>query len=249
MTEGRAGLNPMGGELKLHQPEIPTYGRVTISPTDEVIAGSYGTWRITLTIGRYGIDDGGRVLIARRLVSNWGLPQFDRPGEAEYTTALTSGQAQLRVRYDSKVFIRPWKGAVVIDVYDGALAPGDSVAVTFGDTRLGGPGSRAQAFREERCEFRLLVDAFGTGQFVLVPNSPTLRIIGGSATRFRVRAPSEVVAGQPFPLVVVAEDRYGNPSDGYQATVGLTVKAEEAHLPPPHTHFSRMSGVSIVSRG
>ena len=132
---------------------------------------------------------------------------------------------------------------MVIDVYDGALAPGDSVAVTFGDTRLGGPGSRAQAFREERCEFRLLVDAFGTGQFVLVPDSPTLRIIGGPATRFRVRAPSEVVAGQPFPLTVVAEDRYGNPSDGYQATVGLTVKAEEAHPPPPHTFQPNERGV------
>jgi hypothetical protein len=211
------------------------FGRAVISPTDDVIAGSLGTWTITLTVGHHGIDDGGRVLIARRLVSNWGLPQFDKPSEAEYTTVSTTGQAQLRSHYDPRAFIRPWKGAVMIDVCDGALAPGDTLAVTFGDTRSGGPGSRVQTFRQERCEFRVLVDAFGTGQFVKVPDCPTLRIIGGAAVRLRVRTPSEVVAGQPFPVTVVAEDRLGNPADGYQATVKLSVESEGAYVPASHT--------------
>ncbi|HIQ06539.1 MAG TPA: DUF3604 domain-containing protein [Anaerolineae bacterium] len=214
---------------------IPTYGRATITPADDVIAGSYGTWTITLTVGWHGIDDGGRVLIARRLASNWGIPQFERPGHAEYTTVQSSGQARLRAYYDHKAFIRPWKAALVIDVYDGALAPGDTLAVTFGDTHFGSPGSRAQTFRQERYEFRVLVDAFGTGQYVMLPDPPTLRIIGGPAARLRVRAPSEVVSSQPFPVTVVAEDRFGNPADGYQATVQLTVEAEDANLPQPHT--------------
>jgi len=217
-----------------HSVAIPTYGRATITPADDVIAGSYGTWTLTLTIGRHGIDDGGRVLIARRLASNWGIPQFERPSDAEYTTLQTSGQARLRAHYDPKAFIRPWKAALVIDVCDGALAPGDTLTVTFGDTRFGSPGSRAQTFRQERYEFRVLVDAFGTGQFVMVPDPPALRIIGGPAVRLRVRAPSEVVAGQPFPVTVVAEDRWGNPADGYQATVQLIVEAEGATLPRPH---------------
>lgn len=211
------------------------FGRAVISPTNDVIAGSLGTWTITLTVGHHGIDDGGRVLIARRLVSNWGLPQFDRPSEAEYTTVSTTGQAQVRPHYDPRAFVRPWKGAVVIDVYDGALAPGDSLAVTFGDTRFGGPGSRAQTFRQERCEFRVLVDAFGTGQFVKLPNCPCLRIIGGSAKRLRVRTPSEVTVGQPFRVTLVAEDRLGNPADGYRATVNLSVESHGVDNVCSHT--------------
>jgi hypothetical protein len=222
---------------------IPVYGRATISSADDVVAGSYGTWTVSLTVGHHGIDDGGRVLIARRLVSNWGLPQFDRPTEAEYTTVATSGEAQLRVRYDPKVFIRPWKGAVVVDVYDGALAPGELLTITFGDPRFGSPGSRAQAFRQERCEFRVLVDAFGTGQFVMVPDPPALRIVGGPAARLRVRAASDAVVGQPLSITVVAEDQWGNPSDGYEATVELSLEEGEGALPPPHTFLPAERGV------
>jgi len=211
------------------------FGRAVISPTDDVIAGSLGSWTVTLTVGHHGIDDGGRVLIARRLVSNWGLPQFDRPGDAEYTTVSTTGQARLRPHYDPKAFIRPWKGAAVIDVYDGALAAGDTLAVTFGDTRFGGPGSRAQTFRQERCEFRVLVDAFGTGQYVKAPDCPCLRITGGSAVRLRVRAPSDIVSGQSFSVTLVAEDRLGNPADGYQGAVELSMESEGADSACSHT--------------
>jgi len=38
------------------------------------------------------------------------------------------------------------------------------ITVTLGDTHSGSPGSRAQTFRQERYEFRVLVDPFGTGQ-------------------------------------------------------------------------------------
>ena len=217
----------------------PTYGQATITPADDVIAGSYGTWTVALTVGHHGIDDGGRVLIARWLVSNWGVPQLERPGDAEYTSVQTSGQAKLRAHYDHQVFIRPWKAALVIDVYDGALARGDILTVTFGDTRFGGPGSRAQTFRQERYEFRVLVDAFGAGQYVPVPRPPTLRIIGGPAERLRVRAPSEVAASlkptPTFAITVVAEDRFGNPADGYAATVQLAVEADELSAPQSHT--------------
>jgi len=233
----------MEGQPKMHRREGPIYGRAAISPTDDVVAGSYGTWTVTLTVGRHGIDDGGRVLIARRMVSDWGVPQFDRPHEAEYTTASTSGQARLRLRYDPKAFIRPWKSAVVVDVYDGALAPGDTLAVTFGDRHFGSPGSRAQTFRQECYEFRILVDAFGTGQFVKVPNPPTLRLVGGVAARLRVRAPSRVVVGHAFAVTVVAEDRWGNPSDNYEATVRLAVEEEGASLPPAHAFVLRERGV------
>ena len=138
-------------------------------------------------------DDSARILIARRLASNWGTPQFDQPGEAEYTTAWTSGQARLRLHWDTDAYVRPWKRALVVDVREGALWPGDVVKITFGDTTGGGPGSRSQTFREETYEFRVVVDPFGNGVFEVVQDLPELRIIGGPAERLVVRAPSEVV--------------------------------------------------------
>ena len=204
--------------------EVPTYGWATIEPDGEVIAGSMGTWTLSYTVGYHGMDDSARILIARRLASNWGVPQFDRPGEAEYTTAWTSGQARLRLHWDTDVYVRPWKRALVVDVREGALWPGEVVKITFGDTTGGGPGSRAQTFREETYEFRVAVDPFGNGVFELVPDPPELRIIGGPAERLVVRAPSEVVVGEPFAVTVVAEDRFGNPSDGYQSTVELSIE-------------------------
>jgi len=238
-----------------HNAGLHTYGEATITPSEQVVAGSYGTWTIVITIGHHGIDDSGRILIARRMVTNWGIPQLDRPGEAEYTTVQTSGEARLSAHYDPKAHIRPWKGALVIDVLDGALVLGDIVTVTFGDTRFGSPGSRAQTFRQERCQFRVLVDAFGTGQYVQLSDPPTLRIIGGPARRLRLRVPSEVLAGQPFGATVVAEDEHGNPADGYEATVEIHAQSGETIEPQSHTFGSsergafRFSGLVLAKPG
>jgi hypothetical protein len=218
---------------------ISKYGMVTIAPAGSVAAGSFGTWTITLTVGLHGIDDRGRILIARRMTDNWGMPQFDQPHAPGYTTVETSGKATLRASWDSRAYIRQWRAAIVVDVSDGALAPGDTVTVTLGDRRGGSQGIQVQTFREEHCRFRVLVDAFGTGQYVETGGAPELRVIGGPAARLVARAPSEIVAGEAFPVTVVAEDQYGNPADGYEATVQLT--CEEAGVSAPAAHRFTLS--------
>lgn len=211
------------------------YGRATLHPTDPVVAGSFGTWTLIYTVGEHGVDDLGTILIARRLASDWGRPQFDRPGAANYTTVRTTGQAKVRAWFDPTAYIRPWKAAVVIRVYDGALAPGDQVIVTFGDRSGGGPGAQAQTFPEATFEFRVAVDCFGTGQFVPLPDSPTLPIVGGPAARLRVMAPSQAIAGTPLALTVKAEDRWGNPSFSYAGTLEIVADDPAARLPAPVT--------------
>jgi hypothetical protein len=252
MTE--AGDQRQSGATMREYSRVPTLGRATIDPAGDVVAGSYGTWTVTYTVGYHGMDDSARILIARRLASNWGIPQFDWPGEPEYTTAWTSGEARLRLHWDTDVYVRPWKRALVIDIRDGALAPGDVVKVTFGDTSAGGPGSRAQTFREETYEFRIAVDPFGNGVFDLAPDPPTLRIIGGPAARLCARAPSEVGAGEPFAVTVVAEDHLGNPSDGFQGTVQLVregnvtiLQAHEFQLEERGAH--RFEGLTLPAPG
>lgn len=201
------------------------YGRASITPGNDVVAGSFGRWRLIYTIGHHGVDDLGTILVTRRLASDWGRPQFDTPSAANYTTVTTNGQARLRAWFDPTAYIRPWKAAIVIRVYDGALAPGDQVVVDFGDGIGGSPGAQAQRFREETFEFRIAVDSFGTGQFIELPNSPTLRVIGGAPVRLRLMAPSQAGLEQPFAITVKAEDRWGNPADGYSAQLEIAAPA------------------------
>lgn len=81
-----------------HPPNHPL-GHVALHPQTPVVARTYGTWVLTYTVGTYGIDSGGQIKLARRLVSDWADPQFDDPQAAGYSTVETDGPAQLRVSW------------------------------------------------------------------------------------------------------------------------------------------------------
>src|SRR5215207_2686905 len=135
--------------------DLSRLGSVTIDPLTPVVAGGVGQWTITLTVGPAGIDEGGTIKLCQRFASDWQPPQFDRPAESGYTTVTTNGEAKLRPRYDRKGHDRPWMQAVVIDVYDGSLAPGDVVTIVLGNKSEGSPGIRAQTFVESKHDLRV----------------------------------------------------------------------------------------------
>ena len=141
-------------------------GRAWITPAEPVVAGELGTWTITYEVGAYGYDERARLKIASRFASDWGKPQFTDPRGAE----LLHGAARIDVRdggaprSPSSRAARCGRGSSASwsRSADGSLYPGDRIHVTIGDRSGGGPGSRAQTFRERGCEFRLFVDPFGT---------------------------------------------------------------------------------------
>ncbi len=229
------------------------YGEVSLSPDQPITAGQMGTWQLTYTVGRYGVDNGGRMKLAFRLASDWATPQFDRPGEADYFTVKTDGRGEVNAEYQEKGHLRPWFETVTITVSEYPLQEGDRVIMTLGDTSGGGPGTRAQTFCESAFEFRLLVESFETGVFVRVPSSPSVPIIGGDASRLRVAAPSLVQPGEPFCLTVTAEDRWGNPSHSYRGTVEFSPAA--GSLPDAYTFrrgdkgVHRFEGVQLTGEG
>ena len=192
-------------------------GSGTISPDGPVIAGSIGTWTIRYTVGIAGIDDGGRIRIAWRSVSDWPAPQFTSPGAENYTSVATDAPVQLTPVYGSDG-VRPWNRTLTIRVSDGALAPDDVMTIVLGDTRGGSPGMRAQTFPERRFRFQLQADPFGTGVYEQVIDLG-FPIAGGNATRLVAVAPSDVVVGEPFRLQVRALDEWGNADPGYQRTL------------------------------
>ena len=154
-------------------------GTATIEPSGEFEAGSYQSFTLTYTAGYFGIDDTGSMKIVHRFASDMGRPQFDNPSGPNYVTAEASNGAVLHVEYDMKRNIRPWDKTLYIKVVRGFLREGDQIIVRFGDPRQGSPGIRVQTFCEHTFEFRVLVDAIATYNYVELPVQPEIAIVPG----------------------------------------------------------------------
>src|SRR6266849_4331695 len=158
-------------------------GRAWITPDAPVVAGAWGTWTLTYEVGAYGYDERARLKIASRFASDWGKPQFTEPKAAEYTTVRLETKCETAVAtlaFEPRGQVRPWFKCLIASVADGSLYPGDRIHITVGDRSGGGPGSRAQTFRERGCEFRFFVDPFGTELYVHLEASPWIDIVGGA---------------------------------------------------------------------
>ncbi len=206
-------------------------GTATIEPRGRFVAGSFQTFTLTYTCGRYGIDDSGSLRICFRFASDQTRPQFDRPDDVAYTTVTASNDAVLEYRYDPKGNVRPWDRTLYIKVVRGFMSAGDTITVVFGDRSHGGPGIRLQTFVEKSFEFRVLVDPIATCNYQALPHQPTIEIVPGAAERWVAVWPTMVHAGEAFALKLKAEDRWGNPSDRIDRSVRLTASASVEGLP------------------
>jgi hypothetical protein len=199
-------------------------GRAWITPDTPVVAGAWGTWTLTYEVGAYGYDERARLKIASRFASDWGKPQFTDPKAADYTTVRleTKGEtAVASLAFEPRGQVRPWFKCLVASVADGSLFPGDRIHISVGDRSGGGPGSRAQTFRERGCEFRFFVDPFGTELYVHLEASPRIDIVGGAFHRLVALAPTTVRPGASFDALVKVEDVWGNPCERFDGEVRL----------------------------
>src|SRR5438552_538365 len=165
-------------------------GSATIEPTGAFVAGSFQSFTLTYTAGYFGIDDTGSLKIVHRFASDMGKPQFDDPRAPNYVTVEASNGAVLEIRYDPKMNIRPWDKTLYIKVVRGFLKEGDRIIVRFGDPRRGSPGMRVQTFAEESFEFRVLVDAIATYNYVELPHSPWITVVAGPPAHWRAVLPT-----------------------------------------------------------
>jgi hypothetical protein len=230
-------------------------GWAEIDPKKEVIAGSMGSWTIRYHTGKRGIDDGGSIRITRRSISDLEEPQFHEPPASGYTTVKTDAKVRLEVKYDRRGHIRPWKGAVQIDVRDGSLAEGDQVEVVLGDKRGGSPGLRMQTFRESEHIFKIFVDCFGTGRYEEIANSPRVRVIGGPAEEIQVVTPSNVRPGEVFSFLVRAVDSFGNIASDYEGQIKFSSSDKIATLPANYQFkksdngFKKLDSITFHTEG
>ncbi len=212
-----------------YQPE--RMGHAGIEPEGAFEAGAFQSFTLTYVAGYYGIDDTGSIKIVHRFASDMGRPQFDDPKGPNFVSVEASNGALLACHYHGKQNIRPWDKTLYIQIMRGFLREGDRIIVRFGDPRGGSPGMRLQTFCEDRFEFKVLVDAFATYDYVELAQSPSIRIRPGKPARWKAILPTLRRVGEKFALHIVGDDRWGNPSDLCQGELRLVATLPVIGLP------------------
>ena len=229
-------------------------GTAEISPIGKFEAGSFQSFTLVYTAGYFGIDDTGSIKIVHRFASDMGRPQWNDAQAANYTTVEASNGAVLDVLYDPKLNIRPWDKTLMIRVMRGFLREGDTISVRFGDPRHGSPGMRVQTFVEPTFEFRVLVDAFATYDYVELPVQPTISIVAGPPATWKAVLPTLRRVGDRFRLGFKAEDKWGNPSDQVEGLFSLRANHPIRGLPDTFSmrrgeHTKSIEGLSTSEPG
>jgi hypothetical protein len=206
-------------------------GSAIVEPNGSFEAGSYQQFTVTYTAGYFGIDDTGSLKIVHRFASDMGRPQFDDPQAANYVTVEATNGAVLHIEYDMKRNIRPWDKTLYIKVVRGFLREGDQIIVRFGDRREGSPGMRIQTFCEHSFEFRVLVDAIATYNYVELPQQPEISIVSGPPVLYKAILPTTRRCGDQFRLCLKGEDRWGNPSNQCEQNFRLKANLATDNLP------------------
>lgn len=199
---------------------LPFLGRLTCSLT-HIEAGSWQEILLDYEVGASGLADGAWLKVTFKFYSDWALFQYDDPQGANYLSAeyqarpLFVGESQatvqsLKVRFDQKGHERPFQKAILIDIVDGYIKPGDHILIRLGDRRGGGPGTRVQTFVEEDFRFRGYIDPTGTSRFAAIPGDTIITVVPGPPAKLLALVPPLVKTGEAFPLLLRAEDRWGN---------------------------------------
>ncbi len=199
---------------------LPFLGRLHCDRR-QLVAGEWTELMLTYEVGASGLADGAWLKLAFKFYSDWALFQTSDPRAANFVSAeyqagpLVPGQSaatvqHLKMRFDQKGHERPFQKAVLIDIVDGYLNPGDRIVIRLGDRRHGGAGTRVQSFVEQDFRFRMFIDPLGSSKFAEVPGDCLLDIVAGPPAALKVIAPRLVGRGEHFDALVRLDDAWGN---------------------------------------
>jgi Protein of unknown function (DUF3604) len=216
---------------------LPFLGRLHCS-TRQVEAGSWQEILLDYEVGASGIADGAWFKVTFKFYSDWALFQTEDPTASDYVSAeyqarpTLPGESQstvqsLKVRFDQKGHERPYQKAIIVDIVDGYLKPGDRILIRLGDRRGGGAGTRVQTFVEQGFRFRAYIDPVGTSRFAEVPGDVVIDVVSAPPAKITIVTPRLVKTGVPFPVRVRVEDVWGNTCWGLGGKLQLTGLQEQ----------------------
>ncbi|KAF9878344.1 hypothetical protein CkaCkLH20_04382 [Colletotrichum karsti] len=206
--------------LYQHTKSLPFLGQLKCNTT-KLTAGQWTELIIDYTVGASGLADGAWIKGTFKFYSDWALfqtsdPKQDNYVSAEYTPGpLHEGQTaatvqSLAVRFDQKGHERPFQKAVIIDIVDGYMNPGDKIVVRIGDRRWGSRGTRVQTFVEDKFLMRWYIDPVGTSRFSPIKPDIAIPILPGPIAKVKTTTPRVVRPGLLFPVHIHTEDAWGN---------------------------------------
>ncbi|KAK1756400.1 hypothetical protein QBC47DRAFT_444908 [Echria macrotheca] len=189
--------------------------------TATLTAGQYTELIVEYTVGASGLADGAWIKGTFKFYSDWALFQTTDPKADNYVSAdyvagpLVPGQTPatvqgLSVRFDQKGHERPFQKAIIIDVVDGYINPGDKIIVRLGDRRWGARGTRVQTFVEDAFLLRWYIDPVGTSRFAPIKPDIAIPIVAGPPAKVRITTPRVIRPGLPVPVRLHTEDEWGN---------------------------------------
>jgi hypothetical protein len=235
-------------------------GRLSVSP-DVGTVGEWGAWTVRFTAGPDGLPTGGAVRVA--LPPSWHqwlrnsarALQASHPAEPFYVAAHAprpevrlrcevEGESPLAPVPDETLVKRPrpfldgkdrrYGWVVRVSVTAGALAPGESLDVVYGEGSGGSRGFTPPLWGASPEPVRAEVDATGGGTFEPLPEAdlPALRVLPGPAVEVVVLLPSIAVAGESAEALVTCLDANLNPAWPRGLTVGLRAVEGDVDLSP-----------------
>jgi len=207
-------------------------GSATLHP-DTAVSATYGTWTVTYTVGALGMAEGAALRVQLPDAMHGGPRnsalwlQSKRPQEPNYVAARTSREgvglrttvemegdeplvkhpkSSLDGRFERYVYV------VRVEIVQGVLQQGDTVAVIYGDTTGGSAGLRAGDVLMKPTPVLLAVDIQGAGEFAPVAVAPLLRLTPGPAEEMLAHLPSRTAIGATVTLTLSFVDAMANPA-------------------------------------
>ena len=188
--------------LEAHRPQSDAVVAASCSPLQATV----GTWQsvvLQLTLGPQGLSQGDALVVqsATRGLQAWPALQYLMPAEAGYISAETASGRRVSCALT---------GQHVWLLAREPLPPADTLYLTYGDRRAGGPGIR-MTLAALRQWFRILhIPQDGSGAREVVAEPPYVDLLPAEPNRLDVLAPSRVRRGNEFTFVVKAVDAHGN---------------------------------------
>jgi len=230
------------------------YGQAELSPEGAFEVRSYQTFKLTYTVGRFGLDDNGSIRVVFRFFGDWGGLQMTDPSAPNYVTAVTSIGTKPRLEFQATGGSRPWLKALTAHISGGYLSEGDTITITFGDTSGGSPGFKMQTMVESAFQFKVLADPCAVRHWVPIPDQPAVAIVPGPPEHWKAVMSTLRRPGETFQLGIKVEDEWGNPSDQVEKQVRLEASLPVDGLPESVTFVKgeksvQVEGLSVAEEG
>ncbi len=240
-------------EMKLLDERPGALGRLSAVTTGPFTAGSYREIRQIYTLGSELMTVGGGFLLAKHWLFTPRL-QADTAA-ADNFVSLRSSRSNVKFASSSVPRggihggLRRAEALIFFEIVEGTLYPDDRIEFIYGDQEQGSQGLKLPTSGNDGFVLPVYIRLFEASPYLSLPLLP-LRITGGQVAAVRGFAPSIVMPGETFNIVVSSEDEFGNRASGRMPSYEVLLNgAFYARVPAGYGPSSTLQGMQFNEPG